>query len=111
MPSKYNPPTRSFCKICEKALNDKVTPIIDTHSGKASSAKNFPFHNWYNFVLGYTPDFPEYLLKKFGATNKSIVLDPFMGTGTTNVVCKSWGIKSFGLEANDYFIDVAKSKL
>ena len=111
MPFKYNPPTRSFCEICEKAINDKVTPIIDTHSGKASSANNFPFHNWYNFVLGYTPDFPEYLLKKFGATKKSIVLDPFMGTGTTNVVCKSWGIKSFGLEANDYFIDVAKSKL
>tara|TARA_B100000989_G_C19506522_1_gene456743 strand:- start:128 stop:1285 length:1158 start_codon:yes stop_codon:yes gene_type:complete len=34
-----------------------------------------------------------------------------MGTATTNVVCKSRGIASIGIEANDYFIGVGKTKL
>jgi DNA modification methylase len=111
MAFKYNPPTRTFCSVCEKIAIDAIKPIIDTHSGKASSANNFPFHNWYNFVLGYSPEFPEYIIKKENISSNSIVLDPFMGTGTTNVVCKTNNINSFGLEANDYFINVAKTKL
>jgi hypothetical protein len=65
MPFKYHPPTRAFCKICEELHTlDTSEPIIDTYNGKASSANNFPFHNWYNFVLGYSPEFPEYMLKR-----------------------------------------------
>lgn len=111
MPFKYHPPTRTFCAICEKLSHEKVTPIIDTHSGKASSANNYRFHNWYNFVLGYSPQFPEFILNREKNTEQLLVVDPFMGTGTTNVYCKTSGISSIGIEANDYFIDVAKAKL
>jgi DNA modification methylase len=111
MPFKYNPPTRSFCKVCEELANTHRKPIIDSHNGKSSSANNFPFHNWYNFVLGYTPEFPEYIINKFRINGKKVVVDPFMGTGTTLVTCKQSGITSFGVDANDYFIDVAKAKL
>ena len=34
-----------------------------------------------------------------------------MGSGTTLVACKQLGITSAGVDANDYFIDVAKTKL
>jgi DNA modification methylase len=111
MAFKYNPPTRTFCKVCEELQKVHRTPVIDTQSGKASSANNFPFHNWYNFVLGYSPQFPEYLIKKYNISSSHLVVDPFMGTGTTLVTCKQNGIPSSGLDANDYFIDVARTKL
>jgi DNA modification methylase len=112
MPFKYHPPTREHCHVCEELTKTRTDPsIIDTHSGKASSAGNFPFHNWYYFVLGYSPEFPDYILNKYGISKKSFVVDPFMGTGTTLVACKSKEIPSGGVDANDFFVDVANVKL
>lgn len=112
MPFKYHPPTREHCHICEELTQKRSKPpIMDTHNGKASSAGNFPFHNWYYFVLGYSPQFPDYILERYGATEKSFVVDPFMGTGTTLIACKSKKIPSGGVDANDFFYDVASTKL
>jgi len=112
MPFKYHPPTREYCHICEELTSGRTKPpIIDSHNGKASSAANFPFHNWYYFVLGYSPQFPDYILDKYSVTERSFVVDPFMGTGTTLAVCKSRGIPSGGIDANDFFVDVANVKL
>lgn len=111
MPFKYNPPTRNFCHVCEELQKVHRTPVIHTQKGKASSANNFPFHNWYNFVLGYSPEFPEYLINKLKINSNHLVVDPFMGTGTTLITCKHKGIPSSGIDANDFFIDVAKAKL
>ena len=112
MAFSYHKPTRDYCEVCqqlEQTEND--APLITTFDGKASSANNFPFHNWYNFVLGYAPDFPLYIINKFHINRNHVILDPFMGTATTNVVAKSLGIESIGVEANDYFIGVGNAKL
>ncbi|MEO8612465.1 MAG: DNA methyltransferase [Chloroflexota bacterium] len=112
MPFKYNPPTRTFCQVCEELhINDVFNPILETHDGKASSANNYPFHNWYNFVLGYSPQFPEYMLRREGITNTDLVVDPFMGSGTTLVACKQLGLHSIGIDANDFMVDTARIKL
>lgn len=110
MPFSYHPPTRQHCDTCSK-FNGDLKPVIDTHNGKASSADNFPFHNWYNFVLGYTPEFPDYILKRECADNNCVVMDPFMGSGTTLACCKNKGIESFGIDANDFFKFAADTKL
>ena len=112
MAFKYHKPTRSKCEVCEhldKTLKEQ--PIISTFDGKASSANNFPFHNWYNFVLGYVPDFPLYIINKYKVNSTHTILDPFMGTATTNVVAKSLCIPSYGVEANDYFIGEKNKKI
>ena len=49
-----------------------------------------PIHDWYRFVLSFPPHLVQQYLKDFGANNSSLVLDPFCGTGTTNVECKKW---------------------
>lgn len=59
-----------------------------------------PFHSWYQFVLGFPPHFVRYCVSKFDVEKRNLVLDPFCGTGTTNVECKKLGIDSLGLEAN-----------
>jgi DNA modification methylase len=111
MPFKYHPPTRKDCDLCDKLDHTKLNAIIHTSKGKASAADNFPIHNWYNFVLGYTPDFPEYVLEREKMSKTNLVLDPFMGSGTTLVVCKSKGIPSVGVDANDFFKLAADVKL
>lgn len=107
----YHPPTRTVCPICEELKKGDDIPIIDTQSGKASSANNFPFHNWYNFVLGYTPQFPEYMLNREDIGKDDFVVDPFMGSGTTLVSCKYLGIPSSGVDANDFMAYAGAIKL
>lgn len=110
MPYKYNPPTRTHCPVCEELVKNKQKPIISSENGKASSASKFPFHNWYYFVLGYTPEFPDYILAREKADSSFFVVDPFMGTGTTLLCCKAQGVPCAGIDANDYFFDVAQTK-
>jgi len=57
-------------------------------------------HDWYRFVLSYPPHLVRDYLQKFGVNERSVVLDPFCGTGTTIVECKKLGIASVGIEAN-----------
>ena len=107
----YHPPTRVECPVCEALQERKEIPLIDSQMGRASSSNGYPFHGWYNFVLGFTPSFPEYMLQRENITSTDVVLDPFNGSGTTQLVCKLKGIPSFGIDANDYMVFAAKQKL
>jgi DNA modification methylase len=68
------------------------------------------FHSWYQFVLGYPPHLVRYYIYKFGISDYHAVLDPFCGTGTTNVECKKLNIASIGLEANPMAFLASKVK-
>ncbi len=107
----YHAPTRTICPVCEVLCNNNVKPIIDTMKGRSSFANGFPFHNWYNFVLGYTPTFPQYMLDRENMTKEDLVVDPFLGSGTTQIVCKYNKIPSIGIDANDFMVFAATQKL
>lgn len=51
----------------------------------------------------YPLEFAERLVRMFSFVGDT-VLDPFMGTGTTNLACARWGRNSIGIELDrDYF--------
>ncbi|MBI2433032.1 MAG: site-specific DNA-methyltransferase [Candidatus Hydrogenedentes bacterium] len=51
----------------------------------------------------YPLEFAERLIRMFSFVGDT-VLDPFMGTGTTNLACARWGRNSIGIELDaDYF--------
>jgi hypothetical protein len=50
-------------------------------------------------------------LNKFNASKKTLVLDPFCGTGTTLVECKKNGIPSIGFEANPIALLASQVKI
>lgn len=62
--------------------------------------KDISIHDWYRFVLSFPPHLVQEYIEKFGISQNDVVLDPFCGTGTTNVECKKNGITSIGIEAS-----------
>lgn len=67
-------------------------------------------HDWYRFVLSFPPHLVQQYLKTFCVDQTSFVLDPFCGTGTTNVECKKHGVSSWGIEASPLTHFVSKTK-
>jgi hypothetical protein len=51
-------------------------------------------------VLSFPPHLVQHYVDKFQIDSRTVVLDPFCGTGTTLVECKKLGIPSVGIEAN-----------
>ena len=60
------------------------------------------FHDWYRFVLSFPPHLVRDYIKKFQLNQKSVLLDPFCGTGTTLVEAKLAGMNVVGLEGNPF---------
>jgi hypothetical protein len=77
------------------ALNDLLRP-----NATAQQLDDGTVHDWYRFVLSYPDHLVSGMLERFGVTKDHIVLDPFVGTGTTLVECKRKGIHSIGIDAN-----------
>lgn len=79
-----------------------ATPILDapnTTMNRLAEADTAA-HDWYRFVLSYPAHLVRHYLAQFGVAERSTVLDPFCGTGTTLVECKKHGIGSIGVEAH-----------
>lgn len=57
-------------------------------------------HDWYRFVLSFPPHLVRDYLERLGVGPTDTVLDPFCGTGTTLVECKTHGIAGVGIESN-----------
>lgn len=61
-------------------------------------------------IAVFPEKFAEYFIK--GSTNENdVVLDPFMGTGTTAVVCKKLNRRCIGIEAQAEYCDVIRERI
>jgi site-specific DNA-methyltransferase (cytosine-N4-specific) len=61
-------------------------------------SKNDCLHRWLKYKEGFSADLVKRLLKEFNIQQGDTVLDPFVGSGTTSLVCKMQGINSIGLD-------------
>jgi site-specific DNA-methyltransferase (adenine-specific) len=52
----------------------------------------------------------EYLTLIFSKENQ-VILDPFMGSGTTGIACLNTDRKFIGIEINDYYFSLAENRL
>ena len=58
----------------------------------------------------FSLDFAARLIRMFSFVGDT-VLDPFMGTGTTNVACARWGRNSIGIEVDPDYFDLARTRV
>ena len=59
---------------------------------------NYGPHGWHRYVGRFPPHVVRALLNHFGANEKTVVCDPFAGSGTTAVECRLLGIPFIGVE-------------
>ena len=53
----------------------------------------------------------EYLCKLTNTPDKGIVLDPFMGSGTTGIACKNIGRSFVGIEKDKNYFEIAEKRI
>lgn len=67
-------------------------------------------HGWLRLTPAYSVRLVEEILAKLDYT-PCCVMEPFSGTGTTELVCANKGISSFALEINPFLVWLGNAKL
>jgi DNA modification methylase len=63
-----------------------------------------------NHPAPYPLELAERLIRMFSFVG-DIVLDPFLGTGTTSVAAAKWGRNSIGIEIDPHYFDYAENRI
>ena len=82
---KYEP------KLC-------VTDRFSRQSVSYQLSKKDALHSWLKYKEGFSADLVSTLLNEMQARPGDLVMDPFMGSGTTGLVCRMRGIDSVGFD-------------
>jgi hypothetical protein len=70
-----------------------------------------PVHRWLTFSDSWSPASVEFLLDTVKPTISSIIYDPFVGCGTTPVVCAEQGIRTVSCDISSLAIAATSIKL
>lgn len=95
------------------SVTDRVLSVISNENHKqwfqciwsgvtGASTRNHP--------APYPEEIAERLVRMFSFAG-DVVLDPFMGTGTTTVAAARWGRNSIGVELDPYYFDLAEKRI
>ncbi|MDR3158906.1 MAG: site-specific DNA-methyltransferase [Zoogloeaceae bacterium] len=95
----------AFCEeSARQSLEDKfigMTEITDKFSRQSVShqlSKKGRLHRWLKYKEGFSADLVETLFKEMGIKKGHMLLDPFLGSGTTSLVAQMHGINSVGFD-------------
>lgn len=102
-----------YCKHCDTFYHSrksiKKREVIDGKTVKYCNNCNAT-DGW----VGHFASFPEALVETpvlAGCPEGGIVLDPFIGSGTTAIVAKKLGRQYIGIDINQLYVDIAEKRL
>lgn len=95
----------NYCPDVERVnLENKywaITEVTDKFNRQSVSyqlSKKDCLHRWLKYKEGFSAQLVKMLLNEFGIKKGDLVMDPFMGSGTTALVCCLDGINSIGYD-------------
>lgn len=100
-------------KVSKVAADTKSTSARRTaRSGTFTDNMKMPVHRWFRYSAGFSADWVRSEIERFEKdTGKTaVVIDPFVGSGTTCFAACSLGKKSFGFDGHPFVARVAKAK-
>lgn len=74
------------------------------------SALTTPIHRWFTFPHSFSGELVKELLDDWRLGNEDVVLDPFVGAGTTLLACSDAGIRSIGADLSPLALLVSRVK-
>jgi len=72
--------------------------------------KHIPIHRWFYFKEGFSRDLVVLLSQELGVSQGEVVLDPFVGSGTTPLTCMERGYIGIGVDASPLAVLVSLAK-
>lgn len=94
-----------FCDETERQLLEakyapklEVTEKFNRQNVSYQLSKKDALHRWLKYKEGFSATLVNLLLDEMDAIPGDLVMDPFMGSGTTALVCKMRGINSIGYD-------------
>lgn len=85
---------------------------IKARSGTFTDNMKLPVHRWFRYSAGYSAEWVQSEIKKFEdeKSTKAVILDPFLGSGTTAFAGTSLGNRVYGFEGHPFIARVANAK-
>ncbi len=83
-------------KLIHDFYETSVTPLGEKKFGKHPTQKPLSIVTWFVELL---------------TSDNEVVLDPFMGSGTTGVVCERLKRFCYGIEVNGEYVDIAQKRI
>lgn len=85
---------------------------IDTREwGTFKDSLKAPIFGWFTYPAGFSYKAVEFSFKQERLKPGDTVYDPFMGSGTTNLVAQMMNINSYGVEAHPFVFPITKCKM
>jgi len=79
-------------------------------SGTFADNMSLPVHRWFRYSAGFSAEWAEREISAHAAED-DVILDPFLGSGTTVLAAQKAGRRSFGFEAHPFIHRIASIKV
>jgi hypothetical protein len=99
----------SYTEMIDK--NGYTYEYSDVNDPTFLQGQNEPIHRWFRLTPSYSPEVVKYLFKEIDCNEETLILDPFLGKGTTTIETKTFGYKSIGVEINPILKNVSEYAL
>lgn len=85
---------------------------IKARSGTFLDNMKLPIHRWFRYPAGFSAEWVQSEIQKFEdeTGNRAVVLDPFVGSGTTAFAASALGRTSYGFEGHPFVARIAIAK-
>lgn len=94
----------TFAQDARSNLENRYSSIIENNEKFSRKLVSYQanrqeiVHNWFRYKEGFSSALVAAFIDEFGLEHESLIMDPFMGSGTTSLVAQRKGISTVGFD-------------
>ena len=87
------------------------SPLRIKRSGTFVDNMRLPVHRWFRYSAGFAAGWVQSVLREMRLSQDNLVLDPFVGSGTTLLSADATRVRSIGIEAHPFVARICQAKM